>query len=164
VTLSLIWAQSLAAPGRPPLIGRSGGIPWHVPEDFTRFKALTLGHPVLMGRATWESLPRRPLPRRRNIVLSRGSGPFDGAEHATSLKTTLAALDDVWVIGGSGVYSTCLPLADRLEVTEVDVDLGAPRAGDVAAPELPAEGWRRTTGDWQQSRTGLRYRFSSFTR
>ena len=155
---SLIWAQSLSG-----IIGRAGGIPWRLPEDMAHFKELTLGHPVVMGRLTWDSLPARfrPLPGRRNLVLTRDPQfCADGAEVITSLDD--APLTDAWVIGGAQVYALALPLAARCEVTEVDVDLG--RAdGDALAPALD-DSWVGSAGDWQISTSGLRYRFVSYLR
>jgi dihydrofolate reductase len=157
--LGLIWAQSTSG-----IIGRSGGIPWQLPEDLIRFKALTTGHTVVMGRRTWESLPGklRPLPGRRNVVLTRQTGFVAGG--ATVVRSLDEALTDpdTWVVGGEQIYTLAMPLASRCEVTEVDVDL--PRDdGDVVAPVLD-ETWVGTTGEWETSRTGLRYRFHSYLR
>lgn len=159
----LIWAQS--ADG---IIGRDGGMPWHLPEDMARFRAHTSGATVVMGRATWESLPQRfrPLPDRRNVVLSR-SPSYDapGAVVAPSLAVALAAADGdvVWVIGGGAVYADALPRADRLFVTDVDGEF----TGDVRAPALGAE-WVEAARDpddgWHTSSTGLRYRWRELVR
>lgn len=155
--LGLIWAQSTSG-----IIGRAGGIPWHLPEDLARFKELTIGHPVVMGRLTWESLPEkvRPLPGRRNVVLTRDGGyRAPGADVVTSLEPDL---DTAWVIGGAQIFAMALPFADRCEVTEVEVDLG-PADGDVLAPALD-DSWAATVGPWQSSRSGLRYRYHSYRR
>lgn len=156
---SLIWAQSTSG-----VIGRSGGIPWQLPEDLARFKALTTGHTVVMGRRTWESLPAkfRPLPGRTNIVLTHQTGfVADGATVVQSLDDALSH-PDTWVVGGEKIYTLAMPRAGRCEVTEVDIDL--PRDdGDVVAPVLDAT-WVGTTGEWETSRTGLRYRFHSYIR
>ncbi|BBZ66762.1 dihydrofolate reductase [Mycolicibacterium insubricum] len=154
MTLSLIWAQA-----RSGVIGRGGDIPWQLPEDMAHFKELTVGHPVLMGRATWESLPPRfrPLPGRRNLVLTRDPGyRAEGAEVVTALPTGF----DGWVIGGAQIYALALPLAGRCEVTEVDVDLPF-RGGDAIAPVLDGS-WSVSAGEWLTSRTGLRYRFCTY--
>ena len=119
----------VAAVARNGVIGRDGGIPWRIPEDMQRFRALTVGHPVVMGRRTWESLPDRfrPLPGRRNIVVTRNAAwRGEGAERAASLVAALelvAAAEHVFVIGGAEVYAGALPLADGLELTELDADV-----------------------------------------
>lgn len=161
MTVGLIWAQSCSG-----VIGRDGGIPWRLPEDQARFKQLTLGHTVVMGRMTWESLPAgiRPLPGRRNVVLTRQADyRADGADVVTTLDEAVAGIDgDIWVIGGAQVYLQALPRATRCEVTEIDVVL--PRDdGDVIAPTLD-ESWIADDAEWQTSTTGLRYRFSTYRR
>ncbi|BBX07205.1 dihydrofolate reductase [Mycolicibacterium aichiense] len=156
--LGLIWAQSTSG-----VIGRDGGIPWRLPEDLARFKELTMGHTVVMGRRTWESLPKsvRPLPGRKNVVLTRQ------ADYMAEGATVVSALDDVpdddmWVIGGAEVYHLALPAATHCEVTEVQIDL-RPDDEDALAPSLD-ESWVGTSGDWQDSSSGLRYRFHTFVR
>lgn len=159
MSVNLIWAQSTSG-----VIGRAGGIPWRLPEEQARFKQLTLGHTVVMGRLTWESLPAsvRPLPGRRNVVLTRDAGYIaDGATVVTSLEDALAD-DDVWVIGGAEIYVLTLPLATRCEVSEIDLDL-PPEGGDAIAPVLD-ESWQAGTGEWLTGRTGLRYRLHSYRR
>jgi dihydrofolate reductase len=150
--IGLIWAQSANG-----IIGRDGTLPWHLPEDMARFKTLTTGATVLMGRRTWESLPPRfrPLPGRRNLVLSRT--PQEGVETFADLPHALAAAtEDVWVIGGAAVYQAALPLADRIEITEIRELFD----GDTFAPDVdrPAD----SEGEWQESTTGLHYRFLSW--
>ncbi|MEU6130310.1 dihydrofolate reductase [Saccharopolyspora sp. NPDC047091] len=150
--IGLIWAQSTTG-----VIGRDGTMPWHLPEDLKHFRTTTAGATVLMGRRTWESLPPRfrPLPGRRNLVLSRT--PQDGAETFTDLPAALAAADgDVWVIGGAAVYRAALPLADRIVVTEIR----EPFDGDTVAPDVGRPPDRTT--DWQESTTGLHYRFRTW--
>ncbi len=159
MTVGLIWAQSTSG-----VIGRDNGIPWRVPEDQARFKDLTMGHTVVMGRLTWESLPAkvRPLPGRRNVVVSRQSGYVaDGATVVSGLDEALAD-GETWVIGGAQIYALALPLATRCEVTEVDVTLSR-EDDDAMAPVLDAA-WIGTAGDWSTSSSGLRYRFSSYRR
>lgn len=161
--LGLIWAQSTSG-----IIGRGGDIPWRVPEDLIRFKELTMGHTVVMGRRTWESLPTkvRPLPGRKNVVLSRrGDFIADGAQVVGSLEAALAECEGeprTWVIGGEQVYLLALPLANRCEVTEVEVDLR--RDDDDALAPVLDDAWLGETGQWQVSRTGLRYRLHSYRR
>jgi len=159
MTVALIWAQSTSG-----VIGRNGGIPWQLPEDLARFKNLTMGHTVLMGRRTWESLPARfrPLPGRRNVLLTRDADyRADGAQVITSVDE-MPAEPHVWVIGGSEVYHLTLPAATRCEVTEVQIDL-RPDDDDALAPMLD-ESWLGTAGEWRDSTMGLRYRFLSYVR
>ncbi|WP_298459638.1 dihydrofolate reductase [uncultured Cellulomonas sp.] len=171
MTLGLVWAQTPAG-----IIGADGGIPWHVPEDLARFRRLTTGHPVVMGRATWESLPARfrPLPGRENVVLTRSPGwSARGAVVATGVPDAVRVLGDrdAWVIGGGQVYTAFLDRADRLEVTEVDLDV----AGDAVAPPVDAVRWQAVPAasadgadadrdGWRTSSSGVRYRFTSFVR
>ena len=154
--LAMIWAQSTSG-----VIGRANGIPWRLPEDQARFKELTLGQTVVMGRLTWESLPAtvRPLPGRRNVVVTRNPGyRAEGAEVITELGDVFRG----WVIGGAQIYTQALPCAVHCEVTEIDVDL-EPAEGDALAPVLD-DSWDATTGDWMTSRSGLRYRYRSYRR
>ncbi|OBF01593.1 dihydrofolate reductase [Mycobacterium sp. 852002-10029_SCH5224772] len=161
--VGLVWAQSTSG-----VIGRGGGIPWNVPEDLVRFKEVTMGHTVVMGRRTWDSLPSkvRPLPGRRNIVLSREDGfAADGAQVVGSLDAAFAQAESepaMWVIGGGQVYLAALPYAARCEVTEIEVDLRRDD-DDALAPALD-DTWVGETGEWQASRSGLRYRFHSYRR
>ena len=158
-TVGLIWAQSTSG-----VIGRGGGIPWRLPEDQARFKDITMGRTVVMGRLTWESLPAkvRPLPGRRNVVITRQADyAAEGAQVVRSLDGALSD-DEIWVIGGEQIYTLALPVATRCEVTEVEVDL--PRDdGDAVAPVLD-EDWVGTPGEWRTSSSGLRYRFHSYLR
>ncbi len=106
-------------------IGRGNALPWHLPEDLKRFKRLTLGHSVLMGRRTAESIGRA-LPGRRNLVLTRsGSAPFAGQQAVTSLDEALASTDSqtLYVIGGAEVYALTLPQAETLHLTWVDTEV-----------------------------------------
>ncbi len=130
------------------VIGRGGALPWRLRSDLAMFRRLTLGKPVIMGRVTWESLPRRPLSGRLNIVLSR-DGAFDapgalvcddfsqafqiGREHAAE-----DGAEEVCVIGGAAVFAAALPRAQRIYLTEVD----AQPAGDVFLPPLDESSWR----------------------
>jgi dihydrofolate reductase len=165
--LGLVWAQSTSG-----VIGRGGDIPWRVPEDLARFKQVTFGHTVVMGRRTWDSLPAgvRPLPGRRNVVLSRQTEfVADGAEVVGSLDQAFTNSEansgtepETWVIGGAQIYSLALPHATRCEVTEVDIDL--PRDDDDALAPVLGEAWVSETGEWLVSRTGLRYRFHNYHR
>ena len=161
--VGLVWAQSTSG-----VIGRGGDIPWRVPEDLARFKQVTMGHTVVMGRRTWESLPPRvrPLPGRRNVVLSRQTDfKADGAEVLDSLEQAFTISEtepETWVIGGAQIYLLALAHASRCELTEVDINL--PRDDDDALAPVLDETWLGKTGEWQVSRTGLRYRFHSYCR
>ncbi len=159
MTVGLIWAQSTSG-----VIGRNNGIPWRLPEDQARFKELTTGHTVVMGRLTWESLPAkvRPLPGRRNVVVTRQAGYVaDGATVVGGLDEALTD-DETWVIGGAQIYGLALPMATRCEVTEVDVELR--REDDDAVAPVLDEDWVGTEGDWLTSASGLRYRLFSYVR
>ena len=137
----------IAALDRNHAIGRNGRLPWHLPDDLKRFKELTLGKPVLMGRKTAESLGRA-LPGRRNWVLTRsGTVPFEGMQAVASLQHALqlAAGDDardLCVIGGGEVYALALPLADRLHLTWVDTVV---TDADAFFPPFDAAQWQETT-------------------
>ncbi|MDP9026485.1 MAG: dihydrofolate reductase [Actinomycetota bacterium] len=142
-------------------------MPWHVPEDMAHFKDLTMGTTVIMGRRTWDSFPDRfrPLPGRRNIVVTRDlSWSADGAEAVHSVEAALALDPSPWIIGGAQLYAATLARADRLEVTEIAVSPD----GDAHAPAIDPALWATTPasddGPWLTSRTGLDYRFLSFTR
>lgn len=155
--VGLIWAQ--AANG---VIGAAGSIPWRLPEDLALFRRLTTGATVLMGRATWDSLPPRfrPLPGRRNLVLSRrAEWAPEGAQRVASIDAALDTTDGtLWVIGGAAVYEAALPLADSAVVTELkqsfDGDRHAPELPPswATAAVLPESGWR------ESSSAGLRFR------
>lgn len=153
--IGLIWAQ--AANG---VIGADNAIPWHLPEDLAHFRSVTTGSTVVMGRHTWESLPARfrPLPGRRNVVLTRDGGwTASGAEVAHSLESALVG--DVWVIGGAHVYAAALPLADVLEVTELRESF----PGDVHAPVIDGSWTVASDSGWRESGSGLGYRWLRYT-
>lgn len=155
--VGLIWAEAHGG-----VIGAEGGMPWHVPEDLAHFKQITLGTPVVMGRKTWDSLPERfrPLPDRENIVITRQQDwAAAGARRAATVEEAVRGHDRVWIIGGAEIFRQVIADADRLEVTELDVDV----AGDAYAPSKA--GWRLVDeGEWQTSRTGIRYRFLGYQR
>jgi len=123
-------------------IGRANELLWHISEDLKRFKDLTMGKTVIMGRKTWDSLPRKPLPGRRNIILSDiPEECFEGAETAFSLKDALDKCRDdeeVFVIGGGSVYSQFMPYADRLYITRIHRRAEA----DVYFPEINRKTWK----------------------
>lgn len=156
----------VAAVARGGVIGRDGSLPWRIPEDMAHFKALTTGHPVVMGRRTWESLPARfrPLPDRRNVVVTRSSDwSEEGAERAASLEDALRLLDGeehVFVIGGGEIYAAALPLADELLLTEIDHDV----EGDTLFPEFSRDEFQETSRGAQVSCTGYRFAFVTYRR
>jgi dihydrofolate reductase len=146
VRLSLIVAQ-----GRNRVIGAGGQLPWRLKDDLAHFKRTTMGAPVIMGRKTWESLPKRPLPGRPNIVISRDWN-YDAAEarvyssfvpslNAAKAMALRAGQPEVFVIGGAAIYALALPLADRIYLTEVDA---APE-GDAFFPALNPAHWHETS-------------------
>lgn len=158
----------VAALGRGREIGRDNALLWHLPEDMAHFKALTQGQTVLMGRKTWDSLPERfrPLPGRRNIVLSRQPGlMLNGAEVFTDLQTALqacAGLPQVCVIGGAQIYAEALAHADVLELTEVDRDFAE---ADSWFPAWPATEFDETQRESHQSdKNGWRFDFVRYER
>ena len=158
--LALIYAR--AANGA---IGKDGSMPWHLPEDLAHFKRLTSGCPVIMGRKTWDSLPERfrPLPGRRNIVITRQEDwSQNGVQRAASLHEALQMCEHdarVWVIGGAQIYTQALPLADRVEVTEIAQDF----EGDAFAPVLGPE-WVEAAREDHVGAAGLPFRFVTYLR
>jgi dihydrofolate reductase len=126
------------------VIGANGAIPWHLPEELKRFKRLTLGHHIIMGRKTWESIGR-PLPGRTTVIVSRQRGySVPGAKIAHSLDEAVAACGDdseIFVIGGAELYAQALPRAGRLYLTTVDAEV----AGDTLMPEFNLAGWREVS-------------------
>ncbi|MCZ6771065.1 MAG: dihydrofolate reductase [Proteobacteria bacterium] len=139
--LSLVVAMD-----RNRLIGRGGGLPWRLPADLKRFKSITMGKPIIMGRRTHESIGRA-LPGRRNIVLTRNEQfAAEGCEVFHSLPEVLAALHDVlevMVVGGAALYVEALPLCARLYLTEVDTDT----TGDVYFPEFQCSAWHEVSSE-----------------
>ena len=143
------------------VIGNNGLIPWHISDDMKRFKALTLGHTVVMGRKTWDSLPRKPLPGRVNVVVTRQKDwQAEGAVVAHSLDEAMArASGAVMVIGGAEIYERALPLATRIELTEVHKDI----EGD-ARFVLDRTGWHESLREDHVTPDGLRYSYVTLTR
>ena len=130
------------------VIGSEGGLPWRLSTDMKRFKAGTMGKPIIMGRKTWESFPKRPLPGRLNIIVTRDKAyRAEGAETASSLQDAvalatirarcMAGADEICVIGGGEIYAQALPLADRLHVTHVLAKVD----GDTVFPPIDPEIW-----------------------
>jgi dihydrofolate reductase len=156
--LGLVFARA-----RNGVIGKDGGLPWHLPEDLAHFKQVTMGSPVIMGRKTWDSLPPRfrPLPGRDNIVVTRQPDwKADGARRAASLADAIAMCGDkpqAWVIGGADIYHQALALAHTAEVTEIDADF----EGDAKAPDFGAE-WKELARQPHRSAAGLDYSFITY--
>lgn len=125
-------------------IGKDGGIPWHIPEDLKHFKNKTTGHPVIMGRKTYESLPEnfRPLPDRTNIVLTRSDMEKEGIKAAESLEEAYSIAEEhgekAFIIGGASVYEQVLPEADKMILTEVKREVD----GDTFFPEFDRKKWK----------------------
>jgi dihydrofolate reductase len=143
------------------VIGKDNRMPWHLPEDLKRFKALTMGHPMIMGRKTWESLPGR-LPGRPHIVVTHN--PDYRAEGATVVTSLAAAIetagdsDEVFIIGGADLYAQALALASRMQVTE----LAAEFEGDARFPAFDRGKWRQSAHERHVSDTGLAYAFITY--
>jgi dihydrofolate reductase len=164
--VGMVWAQTLDG-----TIGNQGTMPWHLPEDMAHFKRTTMGHPVVMGRRTWESIPPRfrPFAGRTNIVLTSdpATGAAVGASGGVVAHSPEEALDaarasegagEIWVCGGGKVYAACEPFADTALVTVINATI----EGDTTAPSL-GDAWRLTMSEpeqgWLTSSTGLEYRF-----
>lgn len=141
------------------VIGKNGAIPWRLPDDMKRFKTMTMGHTVVMGRKTWDSLPprNRPLAGRRNVVVTRDAAwRAEGAERA-ALDAALAG--DVFVIGGAEIYRAALPLTHRIELTQVHGDFD----GDAHFTFDRAQ-WREVAREDHVSADGLAYSFVTLKR
>ncbi len=153
----------VVAHARNRVIGRDGDLPWHLPADLRRFRELTSGHEVVMGRRTYESLPERfrPLPNRRNLVLSTDPAyAAPGAEVFPTLASALAAcLGDCFVIGGGATYAEALSVADRVYATEIDAEID----GDTFFPEL-SSAWRRVEASGPEVENGHAFRFCTYER
>jgi dihydrofolate reductase len=148
------------------VIGRDNSIPWRIPEDVARFREVTMGHPVVMGRRTWDSIPDRfrPLPGRRNIVVSRNAKWYgNGAERVGSLEEALdvaGPASEVFVIGGAEIYAAALPLADQLLLTEIDADF----AGDTLFPPIDEAVFEEVEREPHGSGDGLPFAFVRYVR
>ena len=140
------------------VIGKDGAIPWRISDDLKRFKALTMDKTIVMGRKTWDSLPKKPLPGRRNIVVTyQKHWQAEGAQ-TMALETALAQ-PDVFVIGGAEIYRAALPRANRIELTEVH------RAFDGdAAFVFDRKNWKEIAREDHATPEGLRYSFVTLTR
>lgn len=156
----------VAAIARGGVIGDGATIPWHIPEDLAFFRDLTMGHPVVMGRRTWDSIPDRfrPLPGRRNIVVTRNEAwAADGAERAGSLAEALRLADgagEVFVIGGAEVFAAALPIGDRLVLTEIGLDVD----GAVLFPDWDPAAFEEVTRESVVAANGTLLSFVSYER
>jgi dihydrofolate reductase len=152
----------IAAVSENGVIGRGNALPWHLPADLQRFKRLTTGHAVVMGRKTWESI-RRPLPNRRNIVISSSIGLHPtGATVVPSFRAAVDAARDLtqlFAIGGSRVFEVALPLADRLELTRVHAVV----PGDAFFPRMDLSEWKLVAEERHEADEQHAYPFSFLT-
>ncbi len=163
--ISLIYARA-----RNGVIGRDNGMPWHLPEDMAHFKRCTSGHPVVMGRKTWDSLPPRfrPLPGRTNIVVTRqadwqaaGALVVASVEQAFDACAALRPVPaEVWVTGGAQIYLAAMPLAQRVLVTEIERDV----EGDVVMPPLDPAVWEPVQREPHTAVDGTPFAFVTYTR
>ena len=154
----------IAAVAKNRVIGKDNQLIWNIPEDMAHFKALTQGHTVVMGRKTWESLPPRfrPLPGRRNIVVTRQADYLaPGAEIAASLDAAIALSKEapkLFIIGGAEIYALALPVANGLELTEVNLTPD----GDAWFPEFSKQAWTPVSKQPGVSSTGTAYSFNCY--
>ena len=156
----------VAAVARGGVIGRDNSIPWRIPADVARFREITMGHPVVMGRRTWDSIPARfrPLPGRRNLVVTRNPKWYgDGAERAGSLEEALDLVTDapeVFVIGGAEIYAAALPFADELQLTEIDAEI----EGDTLFPAIDGTVFEEVEREPHASENGPTFAFVRYAR
>jgi dihydrofolate reductase len=145
------------------VIGRDNTLPWHIPEDLKRFKALTMGKPVIMGRKTWESLPRKPLPGRTNIVVTRNPAfRAEGAivAHSFAEAAEKANANEIAVIGGEAIFAEALPIADIIHMTQVALSPD----GDAFMPLIDRAFWRETASEGPYDANGVHYSFVTLER
>lgn len=145
------------------VIGINNTLPWHLPEDLKRFRALTMGHHIIMGRKTYDSLGRL-LPGRITVIVTRNADYcIEGALIAHSLEQAIALCkddDEVFLIGGAELYQAGLSIADTLYITEIDLDV----AGDAYFPEIPKSQWQQTSREAHMSEKGLKFSYVTYTR
>lgn len=148
------------------VIGANGSIPWRIPEDMRRFKALTMGKPVIMGRKTWESLPQRPLTGRKNIVVTRDQNlAANGAFVAVSIEQAISEAEkdrpvEIMIIGGAEIYAAAMPLAGRIHLTEVHLSVD----GDTRMPKFDPTRWAESTREERVAKDGLRFSYVTLDR
>ena len=153
----------IVAVARDRVIGLNNTLPWHLPEDLKRFRALTMGHHIIMGRKTYESLGRL-LPGRTTVIVSRNPQyRVEGAVCVTSLQQAIEACgedDEVFVIGGAQLYEQAMRLADRLYLTEIDANFD----GDAWFPDFEPAAWRLSSSETHTSGAGWDYRYLTYDR
>ena len=148
------------------VIGAGGGLPWRLPDDLRRFKALTMGKPCIMGRKTWDSLPRKPLSGRTNILVTRNAAfAAEGAVVVGSLDEALAVAakenpSEIMVIGGADIFAAALPRAGRIHLTEVH----AAPDGDVRLPSFAPADWREVARERHTTPDGLAFSYITLER
>lgn len=163
MSINLIWAQTNNR-----VIGKENTIPWQLPEDMAHFKTQTLAKTVLMGANTWRSLPERfrPLPGRKNIVISRKSAAeYPGATVYNDLKIALDnhKNEELWIIGGGRIYADTIQLATKLVITQININIH----GDTLAPEIDQKIWqldKAESSPWLTAKNGLQYRYLYYTK
>ena len=143
----MIWAEA-----RDRVIGADGGIPWRIPGEQAMFKERTMGATVVMGRGTWDSLPRKPLPGRANVVLTRDPSWTAAGASVIHAVDEVAPDSEVWIMGGAAIYAAFLPKAGHIVRTRIDLEV----PGDTRAPELGPE-WVLTGSSGRTTPDGLRY-------
>ena len=155
----------IAAVGPDLELGSKGDLVWHISADLKNFKRLTMGHPVIMGRNTWESLPKKPLPGRLNVVVSHALRDLEGAVCVQSPEEAVEVCKEEempFVIGGAKIYREFLPLAGELYITHVDAT--PDKEIDCRMPDYREE-WRLAeASDWETDPKGIRYRFEKWVR
>ena len=155
----------IAAVSKDKVIGKQGGIPWKIKEDLSFFKEKTLNSPIIMGRATYNSIGR-PLPNRLNIVMTRSAKNTEGVTEVTSVEKAIEAASinrdssRVYIIGGQNIYKEFLPIAHRMIITEVDLYI---EDGDTFFPEWNISEWKEQSRD-QREENGTRFSFVEYTR
>ena len=155
----------IAAVSKDKVIGKQGGIPWKIKEDLSFFKEKTLNSPIIMGRATYESIGR-PLPNRLNIVMTRSAKNTEGVTEVTSVEKAIEAASKnkdsskVYVIGGENIYKEFLPIAQKMIITEVDLYI---KDGDTFFPEWNISEWEEQSRD-QREENGIRFSFVEYTK
>jgi len=146
------------------VIGQQGAMPWHLPDDLKRFKTLTIGHPIIMGRKTFASIGK-PLPQRTNIVLTRGNLDDEGILIAHDLQHALELAGDdeeIFIIGGGEIYQPALPHAQRCYITQVHAMI----EGDTTFPQLDQHQWKLVSDEYHPSddRHAFAFTFQQFER